>query len=103
MIYAIDFDGYLCKNAWPDIGEPNTGIIEHFKRRKAAGHKLILWTCREGQALRDAINWCMEQGLHFDAYNSNLPEANALYGRDCRKIGADHYCDDKNYWLTPEV
>ena len=24
------------------------------------------------------------------------------YGNDCRKIGADYYCDDKNYWLMPE-
>lgn len=22
MIYAVDFDGYLCQNAWPDIGKP---------------------------------------------------------------------------------
>ena len=81
--------------------ESRAHIIEHFKALKAEGNKLILWTCREGQAMRDAINWCMKQGLHFDAYNSNLPELNALYGNDSRKIGADFYCDDKNYWLMP--
>jgi hypothetical protein len=31
-----------------------------------------------------------------------LPERIAQYGNDCRKIGADYYCDDKNYWLMPE-
>lgn len=103
MIYAVDFDGYLCRNAWPDIGEPNMDIIEHFKALKADGHKLILWTCREGQALRDAVNWCMRYGLHFDAYNANLPDMNEKYGNDSRKIGADFYCDDKNYYLMPEV
>jgi len=103
MIFAVDFDGYLCESAWPEIGEPHTDIINHFKALKAAGNKLILWTCREGEMQRKAVNWCMEHGLHFDAYNSNLPEMNALYGNDSRKIGADFYCDDKNYYLMPEV
>jgi len=33
--------------------------------------------------------------LEFDAVNANLPEMNALYGNDSRKIGADFYIDDK--------
>lgn len=103
MIYAVDFDGYLCENAWPEIGQPHTEIIEHFKKLKEEGHKLILWTCRENTALLKAIAWCAEQGLTFDAYNENLPELNELYGNDSRKIGADFYCDDKNYYLMPEV
>ena len=101
MIYAVDFDGLLCEDAYPEIGAPKTEIIEHFTSLKAQGHKLILWTCREGQSLRDAVNWCLKQGLHFDAYNSNLPEMNAKYGNDCRKVGADYYCDDRNY--TPII
>lgn len=103
MIYAIDFDGYLCKNAWPEIGEPNTEIIEHFKQRKADGHKLILWTCREDKMLHRAVAWCATYGLFFDAHNCNLPERIEQYGGDCRKLSADWYCDDKNYWLMPGV
>ena len=102
MIYAVDFDGYLCSNEWPYIGAPNTQIIEHFKALQAQGHKLILWTCREDRMLQYAIAWCAEQGLYFDAHNENLPEQIEKYGNDCRKIGADYYCDDKNYWLMPE-
>jgi hypothetical protein len=101
-IYAIDFDGYLCTNAWPEIGEPNMEIINHFRGLKEMGHKLILWTCREGEMLQKAIDWCAEQGLYFDAHNENLPELIDQYGNDCRKIGADYYCDDKNYWLMPQ-
>lgn len=100
-VYAIDFDGYLCTNAYPNIGEPNTHIIEHFKALKAQGHKLILWTCREGEKLQQAVAWCAEQGLYFDAHNENLPELIDKYGNDCRKLGADFYCDDRNYWLMP--
>ena len=97
MIYAVDFDGTLCKSAWPDIGEPNTRVIELFKLARSEGLKLILWTCREGQMLDDAVAWCKERGLEFDAVNANLPERIALYGTDPRKIGADYYCDDHNY------
>jgi hypothetical protein len=102
MIYAIDFDGYLCQDAWPEIGEPKLDTINHFRRLREQGHKLILWTCREGERLQEAVKWCAAHGLEFDAVNANLPEQIEKYGNDCRKIGADWYCDDRNYWLMPE-
>jgi hydroxymethylpyrimidine pyrophosphatase-like HAD family hydrolase len=95
MIYAIDFDGVLADNAWPGIGPPKQPVIDYCKRLKQDGHKLILWTCREGDKLREAVAWCAEHGLTFDAVNENLPEQNELYGNDSRKIGADVYIDDK--------
>ena len=95
QILAVDLDGCLCENKWPEIGKPNTRLIEHLKRRVKQGDKLILWTCREGEQLREAVEWCKAQGLEFDAVNANLPEMNALYGNDSRKIGADFYIDDK--------
>ena len=27
QIIAVDFDGTLCENKWPEIGEPNTELI----------------------------------------------------------------------------
>jgi hypothetical protein len=94
-IIAVDFDGCLCESKWPEIGESNTLLIERLKRRVEKGDKLILWTCREGDKLREAVEWCKSWGLEFDAVNENLPEMNALYGNDSRKIGADVYIDDK--------
>ena len=101
-IYAVDFDGTLCDDAWPEIGEPHHDVIDHFKSLREQGHKLILWTCREGKMLSQAIGWCAYHGLYFDAHNANLSERITEYGRDCRKISADYYCDDRNYWLMPE-
>lgn len=94
-IIAVDFDGCLCGNAWPEIGEPNKALIGSLRDSAARGDKLILWTCREGEQLARAVEWCKAQGLEFDAVNANLPEMNALYGNDSRKIGADLYLDDK--------
>jgi len=99
MIYAIDFDGTLCDEQWPDIGPPKTGTIDHFKRLREHGNKLILWTCREGELLDKAVIWCALHGLCFDAVNENLPERIAQYGGDCRKISADFYVDDKNKYI----
>jgi len=99
MIYAVDFDGTLCKSAWPDIGKPRKWLIRWLIRKWQHGHKLILWTCREGESLDKALVWCAAHGLMFDAVNENLPERIALYNNDCRKIGADYYIDDKNLFL----
>lgn len=31
-IIAVDFDGTLCHNAWPNIGPVNEPVIEYVKR-----------------------------------------------------------------------
>lgn len=47
-IIAVDFDGTLCENKWPEIGEANEDMIYYLRKRQAEGDKLILWTCRVG-------------------------------------------------------
>lgn len=100
-IYAFDFDGTLCKEAYPNIGRPNKAMIHLAKRLKQNGHKLILWTCRCGPSLEEAVSWCHSQGITFDAINSNLPETLQKYGTDSRKITADFYIDDKGIGKFP--
>lgn len=96
MIIAVDFDGTLCKNEWPKIGEENTFVIRELRRRQKLGDKIILWTCRTGGLLEIAVDWCTERGLIFDAINDNLPEMKEKFGGDCRKIFANEYWDDRN-------
>ena len=98
-IIAVDFDGTLCYSSWPELGEPNTMLIDYLLQEKAAGNKLILWTCRAGKALAEATKWCHEQGLSFDAVNDNLPEIVELYGNNSRKITCDLYIDDKSVFI----
>lgn len=93
---AVDFDGTLCEERWPDIGEPNTMLIDFLIRWQEQGNKVILWTCRENAMLWAAVDWCAEHGLHFDAVNCNLPERISYYNNDSRKIGADYYIDNAN-------
>ena len=96
-IIAVDFDGTLCADLYPGIGAPNQRLIFVLKQLKARGAKLILWTCRCGEPLSEAVGWCKKHGLTFDAVNENLPEVLEKYGTDSRKITADLYIDDKGF------
>lgn len=95
MVYAVDFDGTLCENAFPEIGRPRRDVINFVKAARAAGDKVILWTCRVDDRLEAAVAWCAEQGLAFDAVNDNLPELIEKYNSNCRKVCADVYIDDR--------
>ena len=63
---------------------------------------MILWTCRVGLNLTQAVRWCKSYGLEFDAVNENVPEILEKYGTESRKISADIYIDDKSEkpWVT---
>ena len=97
IIIAVDFDGTLCENKYPDIGEPNTALIQYLIYHQQCGDKIILWTCRKNKPLDNAVQWCKEQGLEFDEVNNNLLEIVNAWGEDTRKICADIYIDDRAY------
>jgi len=94
-VLAVDFDGTLCEERYPEIGDPLPNMIGRVKTAQKYGIKIVLWTCREGEKLNKALAWCEEQGLVFDAVNDNTEERKALYGNNPRKIGYDELWDDR--------
>ena len=36
-IIAVDFDGTLCENKWPEIGEANKELIDYLRDRQKNG------------------------------------------------------------------
>lgn len=101
-ILAVDFDGTLVKDQFPFIGEINRNVWDLVVQAQKNGYKLILWTCRNGEALQDAVEFCSSNGLHFDAINENIDEIKVLYGGDTRKVFADMYLDDRNVNFVTE-
>jgi hypothetical protein len=99
-IVAIDFDGTLVENNFPEIGLANVEIVEYVKYLKHTGHKVILWTCRcdtsERPYLSEAVKFCIDElDLEFDEVNKNLKEVRDIFKQDTRKVYADIYIDDK--------
>ncbi len=96
MIIAVDFDGTLCDDKFPEIGKPNLKLINRLIfLQENMSVELLLWTCRCGDSLQDAIDWCADFGLHFDGVNDNSITNKELYDIEGRKIFADIYIDDR--------
>ena len=94
-IIAVDFDGTLCRECYPGIGEPNLNLIQWLIEEKKRGCRIIVWTCRCGTLLLEAVLWCEKRGLYFDEINENMEEIREQYGSNARKIFADIYIDDR--------
>ena len=97
MIIAVDFDGTLFRDAFPAVGEVMPGAVEAMRELHSRGHYLIIWTCRCGERLKDAVNALLAAGIPFDRINDHSPENLAQYGGEGgKKVYAHLYIDDKN-------
>jgi len=112
---AVDFDGVLVEDKFPNIGPINKTLLILLQRLRGYGCAIILHTCRadvyrtskEGNRtilpwLYNAILVCSENGLEFDAINENVVEVKDLLGKYIefhglrRKLSVDLFLEDKN-------
>lgn len=96
MIIAIDFDGTIARTNYPEILGEQPYAAQVITQLKEHGHYIIIWTCRTGKPLLDAINWLLEHGIPFDRVNDHDPESVSKYGDHGKKIHAECYIDDQN-------
>jgi hypothetical protein len=94
-IIAIDFDGTIVEHNYPEIGKEMLFAFDTLKALQKKGHKLILWTFRNGRELEAAVQHCRDQGIEFYAVNKNFPEEE-ITAESPRKIQADVFIDDRN-------
>lgn len=105
MIIAVDFDGTIVEHKYPAIGKEIPFATATLKQLLADGHKLILWSVREGDLLQEAVDWCSERGVRFYRVNNDLddlaknPDRNQNYSR---KIKAHVFIDDRNIGGLPD-
>ena len=103
MLIAVDFDGTIVENKYPEIGRELPFAVETLKMLQADRHRLVLWSCRQGRLLDDALDWCRERGLEFYAVNSDYPEETFENNPHfTRKIKADLFIDDRNLGGLPD-
>lgn len=96
LIIAIDFDGTIVDDAYPEIGKPRIFAFETLQKLQEEGHRLILWTYRSGLRLEEAVYYCEKNGINFYAINKSFPEEQFDYTKS-RKIHADIFIDDRNF------
>ena len=102
MIIAVDFDGTIVRHRYPKIGEELPFATETLRMLIREGHRLILWTVREGKLLDEAIEWCRDRGVEFYAINRDFPEEDATGSSFSRKLKADLFIDDRSFGGLPD-
>ena len=103
MIIAVDFDGTIVEHEYPKIGKEKIFATETLRLLINDGHRLILWTVREGELLDEAVEWCRQRGVEFYAVNKDFPEENISKNEQfSRKIKADVWIDDLNVGGLPD-
>ena len=97
-IIGVDFDGTLAitKGTYPKIQKPIPEIINYILEEQKKGAYLVLITMRENNELKQAVEWCKEQGIEYDAVNDNLPHMKEFFKNNPRKIFCNEYLDDMN-------
>ena len=84
-VAAIDYDGTL----WDGEGLiPEAVSLVGWLGEMGA--VTVLWTCREGRLLQDALDRLEEGGIEFDLVNQGNGKR-----PDSRKVNADIYIDDQ--------
>ena len=102
MTIAIDFDGTIVEHRYPTIGAERPFAIDTLLLLQREGHKLILWSVREGKLLDEAVEWCRQRGLEFYAVNRDYPEERQADRGFSRKLKADLFIDDRNLGGLPD-
>ena len=103
LIVAVDFDGTIVENMFPEIGPEVPGAFKWLNIFKEAGAKLLLWTVRSdtnsymrhdnvcGKVLSAAVSYCGVKGIGFDGVNEYYPQK---AWSDSEKVFAHVYIDD---------
>lgn len=103
MIIAVDFDGTIVQDRYPEIGNERIFATQTLRALIQERHQLVLWTVRQGEELEEAVEWCRQRGVEFYAVNKDYPdedvEKNCHYSR---KLKVDIFIDDRNVGGLPD-
>lgn len=96
MIIAIDFDGTIVEDHFPEIGKMIDGAREVINKLYDEGYTIIIWTCRTRINKARAIEFLALNGIKYHRFNeSSLANLRQYNNIDTRKVYADLYIDDK--------
>lgn len=89
---AVDFDGTIVENTFPDIGQPIVPMVSKMKEWwEDMSNITIIWTCRSGDNLAEMKTWLLKEKIPFDFINEN-----PMVGWGSPKVYANEYHDDRS-------
>lgn len=96
-VIAVDFDGTLVKDQFPNLGQPFIEGINTVNAMIEAGYEIVIWTAR--QELVPVMEHLKNHGLNIDKVKINAHADYMLnrYESQGIKIGASIYIDDRGY------
>lgn len=98
-VIAIDFDGSCVACAYPCVGK-DIGAVPILRELVEKGHKLILYTLRDGKDLEKAINWLDKNNIKLHSVQRNPLQTEMRYESNWRfnspKCAFDFCIDDRN-------
>lgn len=100
MVIAVDFDGTIVEDCYPEIGEPKIFAFETLLEIQKNNHQLILLSSRTGEKLKEAVSFCRLNGVEFYAVNASYPEEEFI-GTASRKINCEVFISEKNIGGMP--
>ena len=99
LIIGVDFDGTIVPaGAWPGLEgvPPLPGAVQVLHALMEAGHRLILWTIRDGAGLQGAVTYTENFGVRWWGVNENPAQADPHAGWSASpKAHCDVFIDDK--------
>lgn len=102
MIFAVDFDGTVVRDDFPNIGKEAAYAKDVLRFLIDKGHQIVLYTMRgydtkfngiRKDTLTPAIKWFEDRDLELSAINENVKSDNSTTSS---KIYADYYIDDRS-------
>lgn len=90
MVIAIDFDGTCVTHEFPRLGK-DIGAVPVLKELISNGHRLILFTMRSDQYLKDAVNWFKKNEIPLYGIQTNPTQSQWTKSP---KAYAELYIDD---------
>ena len=92
LVIAVDFDGTCVEHDYPHIGN-EIGAVHVLLKIQEKGHKIMLWTMRSGETLKDAVLWFQNNHIRLWGINEN-PEQKKTNWSTSHKQYANYYIDD---------
>jgi hypothetical protein len=89
-IIAVDFDGTCVTHEFPNVGQ-YIGAAPVLRDLVSAGHKIILYTMRNGDLLPPAVAWFERNNIPLFGVNNNPTQA---AWTSSPKVFAHYYIDD---------